>query len=58
MNIFMLLQVGHVSTSVRAGLASKRFFSCVQEVLKEESRIARQIPIFSGNGPFGQPGQY
>ena len=33
MDIFMLLQVGHVSTSVRAGLAGKRFFSCVDKFM-------------------------
>ena len=33
MDIFMLLQVGHVSTSVRAGLACKRFFSCVDKFM-------------------------
>ena len=32
-NILMLLQVGHVSTSVRAGLASKRFFPCVDKFM-------------------------
>ena len=30
----------------------------MQEVLREESRIAHKIPILAGNGPFKQPGQY
>ena len=29
----MLLQVGHVSTSVRAGFAGKRFFPCVDKFM-------------------------
>ena len=30
----------------------------MQELLREDSRIARKIPILAGNGPFKQPGQY
>ena len=33
-------------------------FGGLQEVLREESRIAYKIPSFAGNGPFVHPGQY
>ena len=33
-------------------------YSGLQEVFREESRIAYEIHISAGNGPFGQPGQY